>query len=102
MDGASIEGKGEEREKAAFVGDVEAIERLLDAGANIDSDGRIWNALHAAIEISVADRSERSISTPPEFRLRTAIVAFLLRRPPIGGLHRRSRGSGPLGLTSQI
>jgi hypothetical protein len=40
----------EELEKAAFVGDVEAIERLLDVGANIDSDGRIWNALHAAIE----------------------------------------------------
>jgi len=33
--------------------------------------------------------------------LRTATGAFLLHRPPIGGLHRRSRGSGPLGPTSQ-
>jgi len=36
--------------QAAFEGDLETVERLLEAGADIDADGRIWNALHAAIE----------------------------------------------------
>jgi hypothetical protein len=36
--------------QAAFEGDVAAVVRLLDAGADIDADGRIWNALHSAIE----------------------------------------------------
>ena len=36
--------------QAAFEGDVAAVARLLEAGADIDADGRIWNALHAAIE----------------------------------------------------
>ena len=36
--------------RAAFEGDVAAVARLLEAGADVDADGRIWNALHAAIE----------------------------------------------------
>lgn len=36
--------------QAAFEGDVAAVARLVEAGADIDADGRIWNALHAAIE----------------------------------------------------
>jgi ankyrin repeat protein len=36
--------------QAAFEGDVAVVARLLEAGADIDADGRIWNALHTAIE----------------------------------------------------
>ncbi|HZM91475.1 MAG TPA: ankyrin repeat domain-containing protein [Blastocatellia bacterium] len=36
--------------KAVFDGDVDAVRRLLDAGDDIDADGRIWNPLHVAIE----------------------------------------------------
>jgi ankyrin repeat protein len=56
----------EELEKAAFAGDVEAVERLLDAGANIDRDGRIWNALHAAIENGNVDCIELLIGRGAE------------------------------------
>jgi hypothetical protein len=41
---------GEELAKAAFDGDVEALRRLLEGGADIDQDGRNWNPLHGAIE----------------------------------------------------
>jgi ankyrin repeat protein len=36
--------------QAVFEGDVAEVARLLEAGADVDADGRIWNALHAAIE----------------------------------------------------
>lgn len=36
--------------KAASDGNIQAINRLLNAGPAIDGDGRIENALHAAIE----------------------------------------------------
>jgi ankyrin repeat protein len=35
---------------AAFAGDLAEVERLLDAGADIDAAGSTWSALHAAIE----------------------------------------------------
>lgn len=40
----------EELVQAAIDGDTESIDRLLDAGADIDAHGRNWNALHSAIE----------------------------------------------------
>jgi ankyrin repeat protein len=40
----------DELAKAAFDGDVEAVGRLLDNGADIDAEGHVWNPLHAAIE----------------------------------------------------
>lgn len=36
--------------RAAFDGDVEAVARLLDEGADIEAGGGLWNPLHAAIE----------------------------------------------------
>ena len=36
--------------QAAFDGDLQQVARLLDAGADINQDGRNWNPLHAAIE----------------------------------------------------
>lgn len=36
--------------KAAFEGDVTTMEHLLDAGADINAEGQLWNPLHAAIE----------------------------------------------------
>jgi ankyrin repeat protein len=41
---------GDHLVRAVFEGDLQAVERLLDAGADIDAEGRIWNALHTAIE----------------------------------------------------
>ena len=49
----------EELAKAAFDGDVQAIRRLLDEGADIDAEGRNWNPLQAAIGM---DRSPASSS----------------------------------------
>src|SRR5436305_12837502 len=40
----------DELSTAAFDGDVEAVRRLLDAGADVNAEGRHWNPLHAAIE----------------------------------------------------
>ena len=42
----------DELAQAAFDGDVVAVGRILDAGADIDGEGRSWNPLHAAIENS--------------------------------------------------
>jgi hypothetical protein len=36
----------EELAKAAFDGDVDTVRRLLDQGAEIDSEGRNWTPLH--------------------------------------------------------
>ncbi len=36
--------------QAAFRGDIQAVDRQLDSGADIDAAGRVWNPLHAAIE----------------------------------------------------
>ena len=48
---------------AAFDGDLQTVERLLDEGADIEAIGKVWNPLHAAIENE-----------------RTEIVELLLRR----------------------
>ena len=35
---------------AAFNGDLDAVRTLVEAGADVNTEGRVWNPLHAAIE----------------------------------------------------